>query len=881
MASVRLVPSCILSTWAILVCILVFFLLPSKTYAQSDSPWLNSTLPEIENQDVTVPRLNYGNRECINIASLVCEIRTSYGYFGAGLRLNYSSFYYPVLSNFGDSNILPVPNSDTVITYFSHPSNGQYLFFTKEFSSSLKLVLKNGSLFYQSSKPPDSRLKDKSGRLLLAADFDGITFSKNGRWMLAHAGGPGFLRVDMETFEILPFGPKYRFDPGTYPHFQTAISDDGRYAAVASAKNGGLRIYDLNTCGNVPDVVIDAVACESKDIFSALIPKVPGFIVGLTHIRFLDEDTIHLFVIHQPGSGNVISKYSVNAGGSGGMDYLALGDSYISGEGVFSYKEGTDISTNRCHLSNFSYPYLIGNLFKWSNYESVACSGSILEDIIPSNERIYNAKERQGKGKPLPIYNSEIYANFLPGYRGQINFVRLNTPGIVTISIGGNDIGFDDILKRCLAPVICYETYEDRLEMVRQINAKFDLLVETYEKIKESSLSSAKIYVIGYPQIIKTGGVCSANVHLHPEEIAFSEQLISYLNLVIKNAASRAGVFYVDIESALKPYRLCENEDKLTAVHGLTAGNDAPISLVGPIGKESYHPNAFGHELIRNRIIHETARFARLMPGPDLSAAPPSENNLQILSAVKSNRQTYRIFYDSQITAEFQVRGGLWRTVADGIKYSLKPFSPINAVLNSSPVQLGTYMTDSRGNIDIQIQTPLSIPAGYHTLHLYGSTIENQVIDIYRVIYVAASVDDIDGDGIKNSSEKCLVVEPSNQDYDNDSIDDACDGVIGEKPPTAEPVRSGTVQSNTSLRASTLPAIFSQTGGQVAAWTSTASAFSAGSKSTLANTGGAPKHSDTKTMTDRSEDSAKNIFIAGAAVALAGGFAVRRLARRS
>lgn len=464
------------------------------------------------------------------------------------------------------------------------------------------------------------------------------------------------------------------------------------------------------------------------------------------------------------------------------MDYLALGDSYISGEGVYSYRAGTDNSNNRCHLSDYSYPYLMGSLFKWSSYESVACSGSVIEDIIPLNEQAYNEDERQGKGKFEDIYNQEIYANFLPGYRGQINFVKRNTPDIITISVGGNDIGFDDIVKRCLAPDTCYEFYEDRLELVRQINTKFEELVETYQKIKENTSSGAKIYVIGYPQIAKADGKCGANVHLNSRELEFAEHLINYLNRVIKNAASKTGVFYTDIENSLKPYRLCENDEKLTAVNGLTAGNDAVLPSLGPIGKESYHPNGLGHELIKDHVIRATNRFTDSMPSANLSAAPPAENNLQILNTVKSNRQTYASFYSTDITGDTKERGRLWHVVVKGLKYSLKPLSPVKAVLNSTPVQLGTYITNSSGDLDIQLQTPSNIPPGFHTLHLYGTSIDGSAIDIYRVVYVAASMDDFDGDGLPNSRDKCLAIEPSNTDYDQDGVDDACDSQITDAP---------------------------------------------------------------------------------------------------
>lgn len=874
-------PTRLLVILIILVCSILTVTLPSKSHAESDSPWFSSLAPSIESEGITVPRLDYGNRECVNITSPTCEIRNSYGYFGSGLRMNASSYNYPVVSYFGDSRILPVPNSDTVVTYFSSPANGEYLFFTKDFYGSLQLKFHQGKLQYVSNKAPDGRLKDKSGRLLLSADFESITFSKNGRWMLAHAGGPGFLRVNMETFEILPFGPKYRFDPGANPYFQTAISNDGRYAMVASSKNGGLKVYDLHACADVPDIVIDPVVCKSRDLFSLFAPKVPGSIVGLTHIRFLDEDTAHLYVVHNTGTGNLISKYSLNAGGSGGMDYLALGDSYISGEGVFSYKNGTDISTNRCHLSNFSYPYLIGDLFQWSTYESVACSGSVVEDIIAPDEKAYNDSEKHGKGKSFGIYDSEIYSNFLPGYRPQINFVTKYRPDIITLSVGGNDIGFASILLRCLGKGTCYEFYEDRLELVRQVNSNFEAFEETYRALKDSTPTSAKIYVIGYPQIAKATGRCDNNVHLNKNELDFAEKLISYLNRVIKEAANYSGVFYVDTEKSLYSYRLCETDENNIAVHGLTAGNDTPSYFNGPFGKESYHPNGIGHNLLRNSLLHVTERFTKPMPSPDLSAKAPSENNLDILKATKSGRQTFTTYYGSDLTSDTQERGGLWHTFINGRKYSLKPSSSFKAVLSSEPIQLGTYLTNSSGDLDIQIQTPNDIPPGFHTLHLYGQNIEGTAIDIYKTIYVAASFDDLDGDGIQNSSEKCLVVEPVNKDFDNDGIDDACDGQI-TKPSSVtitEAVRFNTAGSNFI---GAIPALFPSPVQTVAVNSVGTGAF-LNNESVKSQTLGASVESENQKVPDSTRDffspEQYSPVVIGSLAVLAGGLVIWRFGR--
>src|SRR5205085_12034224 len=108
-------------------------------------------------------------------------------------------------------------------------------------------------------------------------------------------------------------------------------------------------------------------------------------------------------------------------------------------------------------------------------------------------------------------YDNEIFDSFLPGYRAQLKFVQKYKPAVITLSTVGNDIGFKDKTMRCLEPDTCYESYEDRLEIVREVNAQFDHIVSMYNDLKSIGDPRAKIYVIGYPQVAKIDGNCDIN----------------------------------------------------------------------------------------------------------------------------------------------------------------------------------------------------------------------------------------------------------------------------------------------------------------------------------------------------------------------------------
>src|SRR6266404_7242459 len=150
------------------------------------------------------------------------------------------------------------------------------------------------------------------------------------------------------------------------------------------------------------------------------------------------------------------------------QDYLALGDSYISGEGAFQYLQGTDTANNQCHLSLISYPLLIGQALNYDAYHSVACSGATTDDIVNasntySGQLVHKAPRQSYSNNEI----DSVLSNFQPGYIDQLDFVKQYQPKVVTVSIGGNDIGFSDRLRSCLVSGTCYSTYEDRLEFTR------------------------------------------------------------------------------------------------------------------------------------------------------------------------------------------------------------------------------------------------------------------------------------------------------------------------------------------------------------------------------------------------------------------------------
>jgi lysophospholipase L1-like esterase len=92
-----------------------------------------------------------------------------------------------------------------------------------------------------------------------------------------------------------------------------------------------------------------------------------------------------------------------------GANYVALGDSYSSGLGT-----GGPYSGGGCQRSSSAYPQLWANTHAPASFGFAACAGATTSDVLS----------------------------------GQVGSLSASTT-LVTISIGGNDAGFTDVITTC------------------------------------------------------------------------------------------------------------------------------------------------------------------------------------------------------------------------------------------------------------------------------------------------------------------------------------------------------------------------------------------------------------------------------------------------
>lgn len=782
---------------AITAMLLVTRLAAGAVDAPAASPWISSPSLSFQKQ-ADVSAIPAGaNADCYTSATGECIYETNYGEANTrgSVRLRNSTSFYPVYSYIDNrQHYIPIPNSDGFFTYTTDAVYGSYLYYNYNFLSSAKLVPDGTSYDYRIVNKPDGKIVD-SNQTRLAADTSSLGFSENGDWVVFSSPNVGLYRLNLQTLEAIQFALGFDYTKGLSPSPQTAVTNDGRYAAVASKDFSSFKLYDLAACSA-------GSTCQYRDLSPIVKDQISNF-YAVSTLRFIDDDNLGLYASSYANGKYTFARYIVGAAGSlSRQDLLGLGDSYISGEGEFEYLPGTDTNSNKCHTSSLSYPLLLGQSLSFNSYHSVACSGATTNDVINTTQ-FYSGQTKPHKFKSQ-LSQSEIdsiSSGFQPGYIDQLDFVRQYQPKSIILSIGGNDVNMIGKLKACIKPGTCFQTYEDRLEFVKDVNNTFPKLVTTYRKLKAAGPPDMRIYVVAYPQIAMPDGNCALNVHLDNDEIKFTVQAISYLDTIVKTAAAEAGVFYIDTEDAFYGHRFCEAGPGSVAMNGVTAGNDIPNRLGGPIGSESFHPNQFGHLLLENKILAATHNFADPMPPADPAASLPLINGLDILNAPHSDRSVNLPEFDPGLAPDLAYAGTPFDVTVGSSVHSLSAGSAFNSELHSDPIELGGLVTDSSGNINSQLTVPDDTPSGYHTLHFYGKDITGQPIDIYKDIYIAKTADDLDGNGIDDSVQKCIGIEASDQDFDKDGIDDACDGDITEPPvpanngPSSEVISSPSKQS--------------------------------------------------------------------------------------
>ncbi|MFF1410802.1 SGNH/GDSL hydrolase family protein [Streptomyces sp. NPDC058289] len=219
--------------------------------------------------------------------------------------------------------------------------------------------------------------------------------------------------------------------------------------------------------------------------------------------------------------------------------YVALGDSYSSGVGAGNY----DSASGNCKRTTRAYPALWAAAHAPQTFSFAACSGARTGDVMSSQLTPLNA------GTDL-----------------------------VSITIGGNDAGFSDVMTTCVL-----QSEATCVSRVNQAKAYVDStlpgqLDQVYNAIHSRS-PGARVVVLGYPRFYKLNGTCVAG--LSEGERTAINGASDYLNAAIAKRAANHGFAFASVAGAFTGHEICSGSEWLHSLNWLNIG-------------ESYHPTAAG-----------------------------------------------------------------------------------------------------------------------------------------------------------------------------------------------------------------------------------------------------------------------------------------------
>lgn len=295
----------------------------------------------------------------------------------------------------------------------------------------------------------------------------------------------------------------------------------------------------------------------------------------------------------------------------GQMTIVALGDSYMSGEGAEAFLPGTDGPDNKCRRSSHAYPFLVAEALR-ADLVFVPCSGAVVEHIASVTVA--------GVLSPTPHPHSE-------GLQ-QIEALKQSPDAdMVLLSVGGNDAKFAEIIQMCMGfRKQCSDVGEAWLENLRDVIVpRLEILLDEIRM----TAPQARILVTSYPAPLDIQQRECGELGLAEGEVGFVGKFVDTLKEHLNQAAVAAGAELIDMTAVFDGYSLCSN----TATPALNAWDpQKPQALtLDPVDilRGSYHPTEYGHQLMAQRILDHLEDFQRPAgeqpPVPPTTGAPPVE----------------------------------------------------------------------------------------------------------------------------------------------------------------------------------------------------------------------------------------------------------------
>lgn len=251
--------------------------------------------------------------------------------------------------------------------------------------------------------------------------------------------------------------------------------------------------------------------------------------------------------------------------------YVALGDSFTSGPLIPS-----QVDLN-CLRSSRNYPSLVSAALRVTTFVDASCAGATTRDILNPGTGMLD--------RPVPA---------------QLSAVTADTT-LVTVGIGGNDIGFSNIMSACAEASLgsplgspCKDQYTaggtDQLQA--RITATAPKVTAVLQAIRTAA-PNARVVVVNYIAILPDSGLgCWPVVPVAYGDVSYLRGVHRSLNAMLAGVAAANGADYVDVYSPSIGHDACKSSGTRWTEPLIPGNTAAPL-----------HPNAAGEQGMANAIV--------------------------------------------------------------------------------------------------------------------------------------------------------------------------------------------------------------------------------------------------------------------------------------
>jgi hypothetical protein len=264
----------------------------------------------------------------------------------------------------------------------------------------------------------------------------------------------------------------------------------------------------------------------------------------------------------------VLAVFAVATAAARATNYVSLGDSYAAGPLI-----PNPVLPLGCLKSDHNYPHLAAPSLGLT-LRDPSCSGATTADMT-------NPQSIEIDGPNPPQFNS------------------LNTEtAVVSLTIGGNDIGFSEVAQSCITlnpfSSPCKDKYDSggHDQLAERIEATAPKVAAVLQGIHERS-PGAKVYVVNYPAIFpETGNGCWPQMPISFSDAPYLRSTEQRLDAMLATQAAAGGATLVNWYQASIGHDACKSSSVRWVEPLIPTNPAAPI-----------HPNLSGMQGGANALI--------------------------------------------------------------------------------------------------------------------------------------------------------------------------------------------------------------------------------------------------------------------------------------